>query len=156
MRADLVAQSFNRQNRFHRMLTGHEILRLQLLPGTRRKTHTKVWQTFVPRARPSPLLRAVFGRQFRDGMQIPVSLFRSEKFRSRVERLPFFLAAFYPNLANTLVLPVGKQAYAVGAGFDRVEVVFHRRERNVFEPVLPHNESRLKSRWTLLHTPSRT
>ena len=66
------------------------------------------------------------------GWRFLVASFGAEEFRRGVERLPLFDAALYPDLAEALVLPIGEQADAVGAGFDGVEVVFHRARRRDF------------------------
>src|SRR5438094_9650219 len=71
---------------------------------------------------------------------IPYVSVGPEKFRGCFERLPFFDAALYPNFVDTLLLPVGKQADAVGAGLDGVKVVSHFTERQVFIHILSHNE----------------
>ena len=90
------------------------------------------------------------------GCRFLVACFAPKNSGVGVERLPFFLAAFDPNFANTLVLPVGKKAYAVGAGFDRVKVVFHRKERQVFVHVLPHHVSWLNVECDLCDHTQRT
>ena len=62
-----------------------------------------------------------------------------EKFRGRVKRLSGFHAAFDPDFVKTLFLPVGKQAHTVGAGFDRVKMLLHLAQREIFIHVLPHH-----------------
>src|SRR5882672_9173121 len=121
----MAAQSFNRQNGFDSMPTRHEVLRLQLFTSARCEAHAKVWQSFIPRARHTHLLRTVLGGQLSNGVQILGSEFRPEEFRRCVKRLPLFSAALDPNFADTLFLPVGKQADAVRTRFDSVKVVFH-------------------------------
>src|SRR5258708_16568958 len=97
------------------MLTGHEVLRLQLFTSARREAHAKVGQPLIPRTRHTHLFRTVLGGKFGKGVQILGSTFRPEEFRGSVKRLPFFNAAFPPTFADTLALPVGKKAYALCA-----------------------------------------
>src|ERR1700690_822427 len=129
MRTDLVAQSFNRQNCFDRVLPGHKIFRLQLFTSAWGEAHSKVRQPLVPGAGYAQLFRTVFGGKFSNGVQIPGSSFRPEEFGGRVKRLPFFLAALDPHFVNTLVLPIGKEADTVATRFDRIEVVLYGSER---------------------------
>src|SRR5437773_3382139 len=130
MRTNLVAQPFDCQNCLDRMPTRQEVLRLQLLADAGRKAHAKVRQPFIPGAGHAHLLRTILGGKFSNRVQIPDGAFGPKKFRGCVERLPFFDAALYPNFVDTLLLPVGKQADAVGAGFDGVKVVSHFTERS--------------------------
>src|SRR6266852_826545 len=97
------------------MLTGNEVLRLQLFTSARREAHAKMRQSFIPRTRHAHLLRTVLGGKFSNRVQILGSAFRPEEFRGCLKRLPFFNAAFDPNFTDTLFLPVGKQADAVRA-----------------------------------------
>src|SRR6266852_5400933 len=140
MRTDLVAQSFNRQNCFHGILTGHEVFRLQLFTSARRETHAKVRQSFIPWAKYTHLFRTVLGGKFRNWVQILGSTFRPEEFRGCVKRVPLFNTAFDPNFTDALVLPVGKKADAVPAGLDSIKVVLDFTERQAFIHVLPHHE----------------
>src|ERR1700730_392814 len=107
------------------MPTRNEVLRLQFLPGARREAHAKMRQALVPGAGHAHLFRAVFGGEFRNGMKIPGGQLRPEKFRGRVKWLAILDASFYPNLIETLLLPVGEQADAVRACFDSIKVIFH-------------------------------
>src|SRR5258708_25853025 len=112
----MFAPSFNRQNCFDAILTGHEVLRLQLFTSARRETHAKVRQSFIPWAKYTHLFRTVLGGEFSNWVQILGSTFRPEEFRGCVKRVPLFNAALDPNFADTPVLPVGKKADAVAAG----------------------------------------
>src|ERR1700694_5975374 len=102
------------------MLTRHEVLRLQLFTRARGEAHAKMRQSFIPWAGHAHLLRTVLGGKFRDGVEVLGGSFRSEEFRGRIKCLFLLLAALDPNYVNSLVLPVGKEADAIRAGFDRV------------------------------------
>src|SRR5260370_26233056 len=115
VRADLVAQPFNRQNCFDRMVTGHEVFRLQLFTSAGREAHTKVRQSFVPRTRHAHLFRTVLSGKFSNGVQIFGGTFRPEEYRRCVKRLPLFDATFDPNFIAPLVLTDGRWTSTLAA-----------------------------------------
>src|SRR5712692_151762 len=156
VRANLVAQPLNCENCFDRMLTGHEVLRLQLFTSAGGEAHAKVRHPFIPRARHAHLFRTVLSRKFNNGVQVPGSTFGPEEFRGYVKRLPLFDAALDPNFVDTLVLPVGKETDAVPAGLDSIKVVFHCSERHVLVDVLAHHESWLNIEINLCDYAQRT
>ncbi len=103
-----------------------------------------MWKTIVPGSRHAHLFGTVFGRKFSDGVKIFCGQCGAEELRfGAVSRLTSD-AAFQPDFVDALLLPVGKQADAVGAGLDGVEVILHLPERKIFIDVLAHEESWLK------------
>src|SRR5258708_22681379 len=142
--SDLVAQALHREYGFHGILAGNEKLGLQFLACTGRETHLEMWKTIVPGPRHAHLFGTVFGRKFGDGVKIFFSQCGAEEFRlGAISRLTCD-AAFQPDFVDALLLPVGKQADAVGAGLDGVEMILHLAERKIFIDILAHEESRLK------------
>src|ERR1700758_1951328 len=97
------------------MLTGHKVLRLQLLTSTGRKPHAEVRQSFIPGPWHTHLFRTVLGGKLSNRVKILGSKGCPEKLRLCRECLPVFSAAFYPDLVETLFLPIGEQADTVGA-----------------------------------------
>ena len=106
--------------------------------GAGGEAHAEVGEAFVPGAGDTHLLGAVFGGERGDGVKILGGEFGAEEFRLGVEGLAFFVAALHPDFAEILILPVGEEADAVGAGLNGVEVVFHGGEGEIFVDILAH------------------
>ena len=138
MRGDLVAEALDGEDGFDGVLTRDEVFGLQLFAGAGSEAHAEVRETLVPGAEDAHLLGAVFGGERGDGMKIFGGEFCAEKFRLGVKGLAFFGAGFEPDFAEIVVLPVGEEADAVGAGLDGVEMVFHGGEGEVFVDELAH------------------
>src|SRR5690242_7637324 len=121
------------------MLSGHEVLRLQLFTRARREAHAKVRQSFIPRTRNAHLHRTVLGGKLSNGVKILGSTFRPEEFGGCVKGMPLFNSALQPDFSDALVLPVSKKADAISAGLDCIKVMLHFSKRHVFIHVLPHH-----------------
>ena len=140
---DLVAQFFHCQNRVNRIWSRDKEFGLQLFAGAGREAHAEMWKAFVPGARNSQLFGAVLRPSATNRMEIfcrwraAVEIFRCREF------VTGFGAALDPDFREFLILPVGKQADAVGAGFDGVEVLFKLAEWKIFVDPLLHRVSGL-------------
>src|SRR5687768_1788520 len=125
-------------NRFDGVLPGQQVLALQLLTAAGRETHTEMWHAFIPRARDAHLLGAIFCRHGHNWMTIERRRPGPKKSgRLRSSRL-IYNAPLYPDLIETLILPIGKKADAVSAGSDLVKMIFQLRQGKVFVYTLAH------------------
>ena len=143
VRCDLAGELFDGEDGIDRVLAWNIIFRLQLFTGAGRKAHLEVRQALVPGADDSHLLGAVFRRERRDGVKIFAGEFCAEEIRLCVECRLLIFAALQPHFAEELVLPIGEEADAVGAGLDGIEVLLHRVEGKVLIDILPHHEGGL-------------
>src|ERR1700681_2811386 len=105
------------------MLPWNEVFGLQFSARARCEAHAKVRQALVPGTGYAHLFGTILRRKLRNRVEVAGGEFRPEKHQSSVKCPSFFDAALDPQFVNALLLPVGKQTYAVPAGFDFVKVV---------------------------------
>src|SRR5579863_430725 len=143
MRAHEIVQTLYCQNRVDRMLSRHEVFRLQLFAGARRESHSKMRQPFIPRANDAHLFGTILRREFRNRVQILSGSMRAEKLGACVECRFRVDTGLQPDFVEALLLPVGEKTNAVRARFDSVEMIFELVQRKTFLHILPHEERRL-------------
>src|SRR5947209_9585130 len=122
------------------MLARDEVLRLQLFAAAWREVHAEVGQAFVPGTRDAHLLRTVFGRMPGERMQVSGCELGIEERRLHLCRSARFHFAFDPDLGGPVVLPVGKEADAVPASENVVQVLFEMVQWKVFVDSLRYLE----------------
>ena len=101
-------------------------------------------QPLVPRAGDAHLLRAVFRRKISQRMDVAARRQRPCAARIKTRRITIFQATFDPELIDSRRPPIQKQADAVAAAEDRVEMILHHFQRQVFKDILPHLKCRRK------------
>src|SRR5258705_8938505 len=124
MRRDLVAKLLDSNDGRIGFFARHEVLRLEFRSTARRKVHAKVGEPFVPRSRYTHLFSAVFCRVTGKRMQIAGCWGCSVKIGAWIDVRALDDTAFDPDLGGTMILPVGKETYAVAAPENIIEVVF--------------------------------
>ena len=90
------------------------------------------------------LFRAVLRGQLGDRMEVPLGKGRTKQFGLRFRRVGGINPALHPDLIDSVMLPVGEQADAVGTGHDLFEVVLQARCWKILVDRLRHIEGRRK------------
>src|SRR5690242_3911291 len=127
MGANAVAQLFYRKNGCISPVAGDKKLALQLSPAAGREVDAEMRQPFVPRTRNPHLFGAIFRGVSGQRVKLLGCELRPVKLRREFERLAGFDTPFYPHLSGAMILPVGKETDAVGAGKNIIEMLFQLR-----------------------------
>src|ERR1035437_2513237 len=131
MRRNLVAQFLDCENRLVAAVAGHEVLRLQLLAARRCKVHSEMREPLEPWPRNPLLLRATLRVVSGQWMQLLRGQLRTEKLRRPIFFVARRKAAFDPKLRAHMILPVCKNAHAVAARENLLEVCFQMFELEI-------------------------